>query len=159
MIIVLAGCKKTSIMPNDNTVVNSFGPIKPPPVTWVKFTKSYSDFSTFGNTNIVNLDTLTSDIVVHSTYLAVDTAFNGNGFTFYTVGVGIGSDPFKYYSALNVLYTPLGTVTGTYPLQGDGLDTLRSGNSIVAEINSGGAFLNNATEGRVDIYVFYSKLP
>lgn len=162
LVVLFTQCQKTAVEPNANGIVsNSLSPIKPkqPPLTWVKFTKSYSDFSTFGNINVLNLDTLTSDIVVHATQIVVDTAFAGNGFTYYLLGVGIGNNPFKYYSALNILDAPPAQIAGVYPQQGDGLDTLRAGNSIVAEVNSGGTFLNNALQGTVDIYIFYSTLP
>lgn len=121
---------------------------------WYEYTKSYTDFSTAGTTNDVELLSLPAGGIIHDVQIKHSAAFTGGAITAYTVSVGIAGTLNKYLTAFNTFQAPGNTVFafgGVRNMENSGSTT-----SIRAAATSTGANLNAATAGSVTIRVLRS---
>ena len=132
---------------------NNFTSVSNFPI-WLKFSKSYSDFSTAALTNSITLFTLPAGGIVHAVKIKHSTAFAGTSITGYNVSVGITGTLAKYATAFDVL-------------QAVAADTFQISNGLFSESHTAttdvkvtatsvGANLSAATQGSVDVWVLTS---
>jgi hypothetical protein len=122
---------------------------------WYKYTKTFADFSTAGNTNEITLDTMVAGAVIHAVKVKHSDNFAGGAIASYTINVGITSmTPAFMTSAFNVFQaesaTALTVSSINQPYGG------QVGLVVRALATSTGAFLNAATQGSVDIWLLAS---
>jgi len=125
-------------------------------ISWIKITKTYSEFSTAATTNTIDLYTLPAKGVLHNTFIKHSSQFQGGGITEYTVSVGITGNLQKYALKTDVFQSVGDQNYGQY-VYGAIEDF---GNTVTMKITaeSVGANLNAATQGSVDIQLFLSGL-
>ncbi len=122
---------------------------------WIKVTKSYTDFSTGGLTNTIDVITLPAGWVIHANIIKPTQSFTGGIISAYTVSLGIEGNLVKYGAAFNVLQAPGATVQQlTSSLFVENWD---AGVAIKATAISVTANLDAATQGSVDIYMLISQ--
>ncbi len=121
---------------------------------WIKITKLFSDFSTAGLTNSINIFSLPAKGVIHAVFLNPTTLFSGGIIASYTISVGISGTPAKYNAAANV-FTGAGLPT---PTAGIFVENMSGSTNIQATSISTVGNLNAATAGSVDIYILISLL-
>lgn len=137
------------------------GDAQPQPITnlplWVKYTATFSDLSTAGLTNNIELFSLAAKEVIHSVVMKAGTAFTGGIIATYTLSVGIAGVLAKYAIAFDVKQTVGNTVSALNTLSG--VENFGGATSIrLAAISTVGN-LNAATTGSVDVWVLKSTLP
>lgn len=119
--------------------------------TWVKYTKTYSQFSTAGTSNTIALATLPAKAIVSGVVIYPSTTFSGGAIATYTVDV---IHPVSGSLLLNSVFTG-GVVARTSV----GVDPVMSGTTaMTVTATSTGANLNAATQGSADIYLLYATL-
>src|SRR6266508_941516 len=69
---------------------------------WLKITKSYTDFSTAGLTNDIEIYSLPAKSMINATQVFATTVFSGGLIAAYTISVGISGTLEKYAAAVNV---------------------------------------------------------
>lgn len=124
---------------------------------WAKFTKTFSDFSTAGLTNDVEVLSLPARGVIQKVVIKHTTAFSGGTIASYTVSVGISGNFTKYAAAFDVFQATGDTTFGFNNLQN--MESFGAATSIRAQATATGDDLDQAAAGSVDIYVLYSVLP
>lgn len=131
---------------------NTFETPGPSP-TWIKITKSYSDFSAAGLTKTVNIATLPAKSVVHATIVNPTTTFVGGIISAYSVSVGIVSNV-DLMPASSVLTLPSRPFASALIVAGN----VGSTDTVTATAISITGLLNAATQGSVDIWILVSIL-
>lgn len=133
---------------------------EPSAATWIKITKTFSDFSTAGLTNSLTIYTLPAKGVVHSVIMKHSTSFSGGSIATYTISVGKTGSLQAYVTNSNVLQASSATLT-FQPVSAMIPITYDSGTTtnIIANAISTVANLNAATQGSTDIYLLISNLP
>lgn len=124
---------------------------------WVKYTKTYSDLSTAGATNDIELFSLAAKEVIHNVIIKHSTAFSGGLIATYTLSVGIIGNLVKYAAAFNVFQAVSATTMQTSVLAG--MESSSGATSIRLSAVSTVGLLNAATAGVVDVWVLKSTLP
>lgn len=122
---------------------------------WKKVTKVYTDFSTAGVTNNIEIYLLPVKGVIHAVLVSPTVAFAGGLIATYTISVGIAGTLAKYAPATNAF-------TGfTLPVISviTGIESLSGTTSIKASAISTVGNLSAATAGSVDFYLLISTLP
>lgn len=122
---------------------------------WKKVTKVYTDFSTAGVTNNIEIYLLPAKGVIHAVLVSPTVAFAGGLIATYTISVGIAGTLAKYAPATNAF-------TGfTLPVISviTGIESLSGTTSIKAAAISTVGNLSAATAGSVDFYLLISLLP
>lgn len=122
---------------------------------WKKVTKVYTDFSTAGVTNNIEIYLLPVKGVIHAVLVSPTVAFAGGLIATYTISVGIAGTLAKYAPATNAF-------TGfTLPVISviTGIESLSGTTSIKASAISTVGNLSAATAGSVDFYLLISLLP
>lgn len=122
---------------------------------WKKVTKVYTDFSTAGVTNNIEIYLLPAKGVIHAVLVSPTVAFAGGLIATYTISVGIAGTLAKYAPATNAF-------TGfTLPVISviTGIESLSGTTSIKASAISTVGNLSAATAGSVDFYLLISLLP
>lgn len=123
---------------------------------WVKVTKTFTDFSTAGLTNDIEIFSLPAKSIIISAQLVPTTAFTGGLIATYTVSVGKAGALTKYAIATDVFTGfPLPSISGISPL---GIESTSGATSIRAQAISTVGNLNAATTGSIDIYLLISNL-
>lgn len=122
--------------------------------TWIKITKTFSDFSIAGLTNDIEIFSLPAKGVIHSVQIIPTTAFSGGIIATYTVSVGIAGNLAKYAVATNVFTGFTLPVISAVP----GIESSSGATSIRSQAISTVGNLNAATAGSVDIYLLISNL-
>lgn len=121
---------------------------------WIKITKVYSDFSTAGLTNDIEIYSLPAKGVIHAVQIYAPTLFSGGTIATYTLSVGINGNLVKYNAAANVFTgATLPAVTAT-----TGVESMGSVTSIRAAAISTVGLLSAATAGAVSFYLLVSNL-
>lgn len=124
---------------------------------WTKYTKTFTDLSTAGLTNNIELFLLAAKEVIHQVVIKHTTAFSGGLIATYTVSVGITGVLAKYGIAFDVNQAVGNMVSGVNLLSG--VESFGGTTSIkIAAVSTVGN-LNAATTGSVDVYVLKSTLP
>lgn len=125
--------------------------------SWTKYTLSYTDFSTAGTTNDVELFSLAAKETIHQIIIHHTAAFTGGAITAYTLSVGIGGNFTKYTSSFDVFQTASDTVFQSST--DNNMEDFGSATSIRIQAKSTGDNLDQAATGSVDVYVQTSSLP
>lgn len=125
--------------------------------SWTKYTKAYTDLSTAGLTNDIELFQLSAKQMIHQVVIKQSTAFSGGLIATYTASVGIVGNLVKYGAAFDVKQATGATVFGANILQG--VENFSTATSIRLVAVSTVGLLNAATAGSVDIWVLKSLLP
>src|SRR5262249_22791732 len=115
--------------------------------TWVKVTKSYTDFSTAGATNTLNVTTLAAKSFVHAVQIKHSTQFSGGSISAYNFGIGVTGTPNFY--GFSVLDGHAAVADGTYwnfP-PGNGSNYWHAGQTVTVTATATGDTLNHATQG------------
>jgi hypothetical protein len=126
--------------------------------TWVKVTKTFSNFATAALTNDISIYTLPIKGYIHDVKIVPTTAFSGGTISACTISVGKSGALTKYAIATDV-FTGNTTVTAIHtPLIG--LESTSGTTDIRAAIIAVGVAqtLNNLSAGSVDIYLLVSIL-
>ena len=122
---------------------------------WIPVTKAYTDFSTAGPTNDIEVFSLPAGGVIHGVKTKHSTSFTGGAISSYTISVGIAGTLTKYASAYDVFQATGNTafqLSNTVGSENHGAST-----SIRAAATSGGANLDAATAGSVTIWILSSN--
>lgn len=123
---------------------------------WVKVTKTFSDFSTAGVTNDIEIYSLPAMSTIFSVQLVPTVAFTGGLIATYTISVGKAGALTKYAIATDVFTGfALPSIAGVSPL---GIESTSGATSIRAQAISTVGNLNAATTGSLDIYLLVSNL-
>lgn len=122
--------------------------------SWVKITKTFSDFSSASVTNSITIYTLPAKAIIHAVQMIVTTAFSGGLIATYTISVGISGTNAKYAIATNS-FTGAGLpAINVLP----GIESSSGATSITATAISTVGNLNAAVAGSIDIYLLTSQL-
>jgi hypothetical protein len=138
---------------------------KAPPITagevsrWIKITKTYSDFSTAGLTNDIEIYSLPAKGIIQSCVIKHTTLFTGGLIATYTASVGINGNLVKYAATLNVLQAVGNTTFGLGAAIVPTVENFGAATSIRGSVVSTVGLLNAATQGSVDFYLLVSTLP
>ncbi len=145
-----------------NTGTNDTKMVTPAKITglgipsWVKYTLSYSDFSTAGTSNSITLHSLIAKQVVHAIIIKHTTAFSGGSISSYKVKVGVSGNTNKYATEFDVFQTVTDTTGETYMLLK--MEDFGGAVNLLATATASHN-LDTATAGSVDIWVFKTTLP
>lgn len=131
----------------------SYTPTKVP--TWLKITKTFTDFATAGLTNSITIYSLPAKGIIHAVQLNPSTVFSGGAIASYTISVGIVGTVAKYAAATNVFTGATLPAISVLP----GIESIGSATDIKATAISTVANLDAATQGSVDIWLLVSVLP
>ena len=123
---------------------------------WVRVTKSYSDFSTAGLTNDIEVYSLPAGYAIHACVIKQSVAFAGGAISDYDISVGIVGTLAKYCAAHDV--DSAVTATNFTSATTFGIESFTAATSIRGAATSVGANLNAATAGSVTFYLLVSKL-
>lgn len=124
---------------------------------WVKYTKTYTDFSAAATSNTVLLGAMSSKVVVEAVIVKHATAFSGGSISAYTVEVGSAADADEYAAPFSVFQA---VSEGAHLVsQSFRMSLFGSAQNLNATARSVGANLNAATQGSVEIWVKTSLLP
>lgn len=125
---------------------------------WIKITKTYSDLAAAATTNTIALHTLAIKGVIHEVVVHATQAFSGGSLVAYTLTlIADGNNLFSSYSVMSASDT-----TFTHQKSDNPYCTIfdfGATSAIQLRADSGGANLNAATQGSVDIYLLLSTLP
>jgi len=138
---------------------------KVPPATmaevsrWIKVTKTYSDFSTAGLINDIEIYSLPAKSVLQSSIIKPTTLFTGGLIATYTISVGIFGNLAKYALSYNVKQAVSDTAFGLGVSISPTVEDFGAAKSIRASAISTVGLLNAATQGSVDFYLLISTLP
>lgn len=127
--------------------------------SWKKVTKLFSDFSTAGLTNDIEIYSLAAKEVVHSIQIKQITAFTGGLISAYTMSAGIAGNLTKFTLAFDVFQAPGNTVFSLGVSIPPTMENSGVATSIRGAAISVTGLLNTATQGSVDFYILTSKLP
>lgn len=121
---------------------------------WIKITKNFTDFSTAGLTNDIEIYSLPAKGVIHAVQVYAPILFSGGTIATYTLSVGVAGNLIKYQAAANV-FTGAGlpAVTAT-----TGTESMSGVTSIRGAAVSTVGLLNTATAGSVEFYLLVSNL-
>jgi hypothetical protein len=123
---------------------------------WLKVTKTFTDFSTAGTTNTINiLNALPAGSVVHAVKVWNTTTFSGGGIATYQLSVGVSANHSKYLPTKS-LFTQPTTPFIAFNTTADQTESQTATAQLTATATTTGANLNAATQGSVDIYVLVS---
>ncbi len=125
---------------------------------WQKFTKTFADFSTAGTSNSLTLITLDAKSYVENYLIKHSTAFAGGALIGYSVDLGITGNTTLWHSTFNVFQA---TGNLVYVTQAAVLaDPYRHvAVNVLLTANCGGANLDQATQGSVDVWLKIAVLP
>lgn len=126
---------------------------------WIKITKSYSDFSTAGLTNDIEIYSLPAKSVIQGCIIKHSTLFSGGAIATYTASVGINGNLVKYAAAFNVFQAVSNTTFGLGTSIAPTVENFGAATSIRGAVVSTVGLLNAATQGSVDFYLLVSTLP
>jgi len=122
--------------------------------SWVKITKTFSDFAIPSLTNDIEIYSLPAGAIIQGVLIKAKIPFQGGLMTAYTISVGTVISLIKYASAFDV-YQPVGDTTfqlsNNFDIQNWGMPT-----SIRAGAISVGDLLDSATMGVVEFYILTS---
>lgn len=130
--------------------------------TWVKVTKSYTDFSAVATTGTATIFTLPYKGVIHAVVMQHSAAFTGGSISAYTLQVGVSGTTNKYVAAASTFGAPGATTfvpaSATTPFSPT-INSSTTDVAIIATATSTGANTSAATAGSVDIWLLISILP
>lgn len=125
---------------------------------WIKITKTYTDFSTAGLTNDIEIYSLPAKGIIHSAIIKHSILFTGGAISTYTASVGITGTLAKYSVAFDIKQAVSDTAfelgTAVVPT----LENFGAVTSIRGAVISTVGNLNAATQGSVDFYLLVSKI-
>lgn len=124
---------------------------------WVKVTKVYTDFSTNGATNDIEIFSLPASGTIHAVVIKHTVAFDATGLSQLVMSVGVAGNLTKYASGHDVFTAVSDTNFSFNELPG--MENFGAATSIRALAVATGAFLDALTAGSVDFYIHYSVLP
>lgn len=116
-----------------------------------KYSLDYTDFSTAGLTNSIELLSLPAKGIIKAGIIKHSTAFSGGSISAYTVSVGITGTLEKHIPAFNVFQSVGGSAFAIYSLFD--IESFSAATSIKVTATSVGANLDQATAGAVDIWI------
>jgi len=125
-------------------------------ISWVKITKTYIDFSAAATSKSISLYTLPIKGVLHNTNIKPTSNFVGGGITSYTLGVGIVGNLNRFAYDFDVFQSVGDQIFGQYVY--GAVENFGSTTDIQITSKSTGANLNAATQGSVDVQIFFSTL-
>lgn len=133
---------------------NSFGNVP----RWIKFTKTFTDFSTAGLTSTITLFTPPPGTYIHNIKMKHSVVFAGGAIASYTISVGSssGAATVRYLGASSVAGAVTITNMFTSVTSSGAFEAQDGSSSITATATSTAANLDQATTGSVDIWVLYS---
>lgn len=136
---------------NGTPITSTYLPVGIP--TWVKITKSFSDFSTAGLTNTITLATLPAKTIVTASAIYPSTPFTGGLISAYSISLGIASavDLMPASSTFTTPTRPFASNLAVAGIQG-------GTQAVTATAISVTGLLNAATAGSVDIYLLESTI-
>lgn len=121
---------------------------------WVKYVKTYTDFSAAALTKDIELFQLPAKGVIHGVFINPTVAFTGGLIASFSLSVGNAGLLTKYSTAVSVF-----TASLQAPQALMGVESMSIATSIrVAAISTVGT-LDAATAGSADVYVLRSTLP
>lgn len=123
----------------------------------VKVTKTYADFATAGLTSTVDLIDLPARALIHAVVVNPTTVFSGGTIATYTVSVGITGSLDKYSAAKDV-FTGSALVDEPAVTATNIVESLSDDTDVVATAVSTVGNLDAATQGSVDIHIYFSIL-
>lgn len=126
---------------------------------WIKITKTYSDFSTAGLSNDIEIYSLPAKSVIQGCVIKHSTLFSGGTIATYTASVGINGNLVKYATAFNVFQAVSNTTFGLGTAIVPTVENFGAVTSIRGAVVSTVGLLNAATQGSVDFYLLVSTLP
>lgn len=125
-------------------------------------TKTFSDFSTAGLTNDLEILSLPAGGVIRDCYARVTTGFSGGTIATYTISAGIAGSVLKYMIANSAAAAASLIANGT---KGTALTTIQTNvesftaaTSIRAYATSTVDTLNHATQGSITFYIAYHDI-
>jgi hypothetical protein len=122
-----------------------------------KITKTFEDFSTAASTNSVSAGfDLPAGGVVHDVVFHPEVTFSGGAISSYRIGVGIAGNT-TYLSAANILASSGATTIGVGS-SSIKIPSMTATTPIILSAVSIGADLDQATQGEVEIWIYYSEL-
>lgn len=123
----------------------------------VKFTKSFTDFTTAGLTNTIAVGiTLPVRAVVRGVSFNPETTFSGGAIASYKISIGKAGTVDSFLN-INVGNIFTGAVFGGY-FGANVLGSLTLSTPVEITATTTGANLDQATQGEVDVWVFYTLL-
>lgn len=126
---------------------------------WIKITKTYSNFSTAGLTNDIEIYSLPAKSIIQGCVIKHTTLFSGGTIATYTASVGINGNLVKYAATFNVLQAVANTTFGIGTAIAPTVENFGVATSIRGSVISTVGLLNAATQGSVDFYLLVSTLP
>jgi hypothetical protein len=127
---------------------------------WTKYTKTYTDLSTAGLTNDIELFSLPAKTVIHKTVVKHSVAFSGSTIASYTISVGIAGTLAKFIAAFDVFQAVAATTFSSAATTiNQSPENFTSAVSVRIAAVAVGANLSAATAGSVDMWVETSLLP
>lgn len=117
----------------------------------MKFTLTHTDFDTAATSNNIPLVTLPVNSIIHSIVINASTLFSGGGISLYNMTINSTTNVFI---TNNLFSAASQAVVAHNSSNGNSL----SGVSLRAHVSSFGANLDQATQGIVDIWIYYSVL-
>ncbi len=125
---------------------------------WTKYTKTFTDFSIAGTSNSITLVTLPARSFIDAFVMKHSVSFLGGAIGAYSMDLGVTGNTTLWHTAFNVFQAPGDTVL-VVP-SGFLADPYRHvAINVLATAQSGGANLNAATQGSIDIWLRVSQLP
>lgn len=121
-----------------------------------KITKTFADFAAAATVNSISSGfTLPAGGLIHDIQINPTIAFSGGAISSYAINIGIAGTTSKWASAKPIFTgaAPSKTVPGTASLH-----SMSASVDVLLTVNCTGANLDQATQGVVDIWIYYSVL-
>jgi hypothetical protein len=121
--------------------------------SWVKYTKTFSDFSLGALTNTITLFTLPAGGIIHFNKIKHSVAFSGGSITSYVISMGIAGSETKYAGPFDV-FQVVGNTTFQVA-EGIGSESHSAGIAITVTATASHN-LDTAAAGSCDFWVYTS---
>jgi hypothetical protein len=164
----VSGSQMTETYPSNMTLDLSAATVILPPSSspsWIKITKTYTDFSIAASNNTITIYTLPAGGVIIATKVKHSVVFSGGSIAAYLLdGIGVGGNTGKFYGTGFNMTQPVFPTTGLVssslaPTNAALLiesQTTTSAITASVSVTGSGALLNQATQGSVDIWLLVS---
>lgn len=125
--------------------------------SWIKITKSYTDFAIPNTTSSQVLYSLPAKGIINGVIIKHNTAFTGGSISAYAISIGVVGSETQFVEEFDIFQATgdavFETSTDNTPLN------FSTADNIMVTCTSTGDDLDAATQGSVDIYLLLSTLP
>lgn len=125
--------------------------------TWSKYTVGHADLTDADTSEDEALVTITQYEKIHAICIKHSTAFSGGSISALTVSIGTAASPTYYTSAFDIFQAVGDAVYLDVNVFGS-ITMAAAGHALIAQFNSTGDNVVNATAGSVDIYIQTSRM-